>query len=138
MHALANTADKLCLDSECSLMKFVTDTITMDFQKRGEALVNAKIIEQAHHSIATEGQTDAPSADDNVEYHFICFVQRDGALYELDGAKKYPINHGASSEETFLSDAAKVIKANFFDKADGDMHFSVITLGPAQDDEDDM
>ena len=36
----------------------------------------------------------------------------DGSLYELDGRKSFPINHGASSAETLLQDACKVDTAD--------------------------
>jgi ubiquitin carboxyl-terminal hydrolase L3 len=135
MHSLINNAAQLGIEENSSLMQFVKDTQSLDFLQRAQALEKANVIEQAHHSIATEGQTEAPSADDNVEYHFISFVHVDGHLYELDGAKKIPINHGASSADTFLSDAAKVIQKNFFEQAGDDVHFSVITLGPNQGDD---
>lgn len=45
---------------------------------------------------AQQGVTAAPSADEEVDLHFIAFVHRDGCLYELDGRKAGPINHGAS------------------------------------------
>jgi hypothetical protein len=48
-----------------------------------------------------------------VDYHFVCFVPVDGCLYELDGRKDTPINHGATTADSFLADAAKVIKEQF-------------------------
>ena len=44
----------------------------------------------------------APSLEDNVDYHFIAFVEKDGILWDLDGRKTAPVNCGASSPETFL------------------------------------
>lgn len=32
------------------------------------------------------------------------------ALYELDGRKKFPINHGTSSPDTILRDTVSVVK----------------------------
>jgi len=29
-----------------------------------------------------------------VDHHFIGFVQKEGCIYELDGCKEFPINHG--------------------------------------------
>lgn len=34
----------------------------------------------------------------------------DGHLYELDGRKSFPINHGPSKPETLLSDAVRAIQ----------------------------
>jgi len=33
----------------------------------------------------------------------------------MDGRKAFPINHGKTSNKTFLEDAAVVIKKNFFE-----------------------
>jgi hypothetical protein len=44
----------------------------------------------------------APALEDDVDLHFIAFVQKDGNLYELDGAKPYPINHGATGDDNLL------------------------------------
>ena len=59
---------------------------------------------------AKEGDTAAPQAEDDVDLHFVCFVAVDGALYELDGRKTAPINHGPSSPATLLSDTARVVQ----------------------------
>ena len=40
--------------------------------------------------------------------HFIAFVPCDGFLYELDGRKSGPVNHGPTSADTVLQDAVKV------------------------------
>ncbi len=48
----------------------------------------------APQEAAQQGATAAPAADEEVDLHFIAFVQREGSLYELDGRKAGPINHG--------------------------------------------
>ena len=45
----------------------------------------------------------APSVDEDINLHFICFVEKDGHLYELDGRKPFPINHGPSSPDSLLT-----------------------------------
>lgn len=56
-----------------------------------------------HASHAATGQTETPDIADEVNLHFVCLIERDGHLYELDGNKPYPINHGITSKGTFLT-----------------------------------
>ena len=51
----------------------------------------------------------------------------DGGLYELDGRKPFPIRHGASSDETFLHDAAAVC-SQFMARDPNELHFSMLAL----------
>jgi ubiquitin carboxyl-terminal hydrolase L3 len=79
------------------------------------------------------------------------FSHVDGCLYELDGRKEFPINHGdkaqliiifenqpacfvlfslgPSSKETLLADACKAI-TKFMERDPGEMRFTIIALGP--------
>lgn len=43
-----------------------------------------------------------PTIDADVDLHFIAFVQKDGELFELDGAKEAPISHGHCEEGELL------------------------------------
>jgi len=92
-------------------------------------------IQAVHEEVAVQGQTEAPEADADVDYHFIAFVPVDGSVYEFDGVKPFPINHGATTDDTFLADAAKVIRDKFFAYGAEFGGFSVIALGPPNSDE---
>ncbi len=59
-------------------------------------------IEEAHTVVAQEGQSVVPNLDDDVNTHFVAFSHVDGSLYELDGRKEAPINHGPCSAESLL------------------------------------
>jgi ubiquitin carboxyl-terminal hydrolase L3 len=133
MHALGNNQSVLAPGADTIIARFWEQTKSMDHMARGQALADSHELASAHHVVAKEGQTDAPEADANVNYHFISFVQVDGSIYELDGGKQFPINHGPSSADTFIADAVKVIKTNFVEKLGQDFNFSVVTLGPAVD-----
>ena len=61
---------------------------------------------------------------------FICFVEREGSLYELDGRKAGPVNHGPTTPDTLLQDAAKVIRG-FMERDPGNVQFNLVALGPA-------
>jgi ubiquitin carboxyl-terminal hydrolase L3 len=55
----------------------------------------------------------------------------DGHLYELDGGKEFPINHGESSPDTLLEDACKVVQ-KFMARDPEELKFTIIALAPTQ------
>ena len=66
------------------------------------------------------GETEGAGTNDAQDQHFIAFVSKAGMLYELDGRnidaetkEAFPFCHGATSAETFLMDAARVIREDF-------------------------
>lgn len=127
-------------------------------EKRGTLLESDSAFTEVHQQLAQEGQTDANSGD-QVNHHFIVFVNYNNELYELDGRKSYPVNHGATSADNLLQvwndlvteeviymvsgdeydvwfinysqDAAEVCK-NVMQRDPDDVRFSVIALVPTQ------
>jgi ubiquitin carboxyl-terminal hydrolase L3 len=83
-------------------------------------------VEVAHESTAAEGQSEVVQ---DVNTHFVAFVHKDGHLYELDGRKKTPVNHGPSSKETLLQDATKVIR-EFMARDPEEVRFALTALAP--------
>lgn len=84
------------------MKKFLEKTVALTPAERATALEQDQSLASVHESHASSGQTATPDLADEVNLHFVCLVERDGHLYELDGNKPYPINHGASSKNTFL------------------------------------
>jgi ubiquitin carboxyl-terminal hydrolase L3 len=80
-------------------------------EERAFALEKSDEFAKVHASAAVQGQTAAPSADEDVDLHFVCFVSKDETLYELDGRNPRPINHGPIAAESNLAlEAAKVVR----------------------------
>jgi hypothetical protein len=75
-------------------------------------------------------------------WQFLLFSEVDGDLYELDGRKRFPINHGPTSENTLLEDACRVIKL-FMERQPGEVRFTMVALckappaEPVEDDDED-
>jgi len=129
IHAILNNAEKVGL-SKGPLYDFLQETRPLDKKARGIALAHCKAIADLHAGHSQEGQT---KVEESTSYHFVCFVCKNGKLYELDGSRptKLPICHGDSSPETFLHDAAHAIQETFMKGCDT-IAFGITTLGPAQ------
>ena len=62
--------------------------------------------------------------------HFIAFVAVDGDLYELDGRKAGPVNHGSCSPDEVLQKSVAVVK-EFMARNPDDVRFNMVALTPA-------
>ena len=62
-----------------------------------------------------------------VETHFIAFIEKDGHIYELDGRKKEPINHGECVPEGLPMLACLVIR-QFMDRDPENNKFTILAL----------
>lgn len=56
----------------------------------------------------------------------------DGCLYELDGRKSCPINHGPCTQETLLEGATNVVK-KFMERDPDEVRFTIIALAATLD-----
>ncbi len=81
-------------------------------------------VEEAHGDIVQQGQSEVV---DDTWNHFVCFVSRNGRLYELDGRKAAPIDHGPTSGDTFLRDAAAAVK-EFMARDPEELRFTIVAL----------
>lgn len=110
MHSLANNVDKVQLEDGSTLKEFIVKTKEMTAKVRGEELEKFNRIASAHEKVASEGQTAPPPPEENLVTHFVAFVHKDGSLYELDGRRVGPVNHGPTTPENLLKDAAVICK----------------------------
>ncbi|KAK9727689.1 Ubiquitin carboxyl-terminal hydrolase, family 1 [Popillia japonica] len=130
IHSVANNTDKIEL-TDGKFKELLDSSKDLSPEERGELLqkVAAQIM-HVHQELAQEGQTEL-KPNEAVNHHFIAFVHKNGCLYELDGRKEFPINHGPSTPETLLEDAARVCKA-FIDRESDDINFTVLALTAAE------
>jgi len=110
IHALANNKEILNIDCEKAFGKYLSNTQEMTPEQRAEYLKTDGSITSAHSQSAHEGQTETPSINDELELHFIAYIQKDGFLYELDGAKEFPINHGPANADNLLEKSVEVVR----------------------------
>ena len=51
-------------------------------------------LSSAGNSLSTANSTSSAASNSHEIFHFICFIPINGRLYELDGLKPYPVDHG--------------------------------------------
>jgi len=125
LHCVINARNQLTIQPGSYLEKFIASTLPMTPDEKAEYLAMDDDIDIAHEAAASEGQSEQISEE--VDTHFVCFTHVDGSLYELDGRKAFPINHGATSPSTLLADACRVVK-EFMDRDPAEMRFTIVAL----------
>ncbi|QIW99711.1 hypothetical protein AMS68_005229 [Peltaster fructicola] len=141
LHGVSNGKAKGFVQSGTDLDKLIVKASSLRPVDRAQLLEDTDALEQAHQEAASGGDTSAPSADDSVDLHYVCFVksEKDGHLWELDGRRKGPLDRGALSEDDdVLSQAAldKGVRAFLQREAKaggGDLRFSLIVLAQSLD-----
>ncbi|KAL2729436.1 ubiquitin carboxyl-terminal hydrolase [Vespula squamosa] len=117
IHSVANNMEEINL-KEGFLKSFLDDSKDLSFAERGELLdiliLNLMLVQ-------------APEEDTPVYYHFVAFVQKNGTLYELDGRKLAPVDHGPTTRETLLEDSVRVCK-EYMARDPSEMRFTVVAL----------
>lgn len=127
IHCLGNCAKEMGISAESKVGKFLAQTAGKSDAEIGAALAEASDLHVASEGAAAGGQTDAPEAEAQTDHHFICFVEKDGDCYELDGGKKFAINHGPT-EGNLLLKSTQVIKACFMDPQPDVIDFALMAL----------
>lgn len=127
IHSILNNLDVVQLKNGSVVKSFYDKAKDLSPEERGKLLEADTAFIDAHEALAAEGQTAAPPAESNVNHHFISLVNVGNELFELDGTKSFPISHGATNDETFLSDAARICKG-FIARDPTDVCFTIIAL----------
>lgn len=134
IHSVANNQEQLQLE-DGPFKEMLDKSVDMSPEERGELLQKTcgKIVE-THEELAQEGQSKMV-APNEVNHHFVAFVHRNGCLYELDGRKAFPINHGATTETTLLEDAVRVCSKEFIALDKDDVNFTLMALTAKSEDD---
>lgn len=113
------------------LDKLLKEAIPLAPAERAQLLERSQSLSRAHHDVASKGDTVAPQASDDVDLHYVCFVKtNDGTLWELDGRRKGPIDHGKlDADEDILSEKALALgPRKFLERGGEDPRFTAVAL----------
>ncbi|KAI9055318.1 hypothetical protein LZ554_000278 [Drepanopeziza brunnea f. sp. 'monogermtubi'] len=140
LHAVSNGSARVFVEGGSDLENLINDAIPLNPVERADLLYNSQALENAHQRAASQGQSHAPDAEDNVELHYVCFVKdENNHLWEMDGRRKGPLDRGVlSPEEDVLCEKALDLGVRKFlnreaEVGEGEMRFSLITLAPSLD-----
>ncbi|KXS19697.1 hypothetical protein M427DRAFT_131703 [Gonapodya prolifera JEL478] len=103
------------LDLGPTLTEFRDFTAPLDPETRGLAITNSEQMRQVHNAFAgsdpfvNEGVAQDPEDAEEL-FHFVSYIYRNGAVWELDGLRNGPINHGPATPETWISRVSTVLQ----------------------------
>lgn len=124
------------IESGSTLDELLNKSIPLDPVARAILLEKTPALADAHKEAATQGDTSAPDAQDDVDLHYVCFVKgKDGGIWELDGRRKGPIRRGdLEGSEDVLSERGLAVGAlKFLEREGGDLRFSAVALAGTLD-----
>ncbi|KAH8877849.1 Ubiquitin carboxyl-terminal hydrolase isozyme L3 [Schistosoma japonicum] len=129
LHAIANNRQHLSIKDGSFLSSVLDGFENKTPNERGAIVESKRELSILHEKSALEGQTEAPTPESKTNLHFVCFVEHDGSLYELDGRKNAPILHGSITSAGFLRDACNIVK-KFITCLPESVNFSLMALCP--------
>jgi len=108
---------------------------SFDAGMKGLTLSNSDQIRTVHNSFARqtlfEFDAKAATKDDDV-FHFVTYVPIQGRLYEIDGLKAGPVDHGGIPEGgDWVNTVRPIIEARMQKYTQGEIHFNL--MGVIQD-----
>jgi ubiquitin carboxyl-terminal hydrolase L3 len=138
LHTVCNGGARGQIQDGSDLQKLLREAVPLKPSERAELLYRSQALESAHADAARKGDSTAPSAEANVDLHFVAFVKsEEGDLWELDGRRKGPLKRGKlGPEEDVLSEKGQELGLQAFLKREaeaggGELRFSVVMLGPS-------
>ncbi|CAO3623206.1 unnamed protein product [Mucor hiemalis] len=108
---------------------------TADFppDMKGLAISNSELIRTVHNSFSRSDPfvneiVDPNAGKDQDVYHFIAYTPIHGALYELDGLSRGPVNLGACDDNNWVNLANEAIQRRMEGYGASELHFSLMAL----------
>lgn len=139
LHILSNLPEDFVIDN-----LILNKCLLSQLNKNITVKETANLVEQLEQNIqldsnfGSQGQTEAPDANETIDLHFITFVKgKNNHLYELDGRRTGPVDLGKStSGENILDDSKLTEKIQFYmDNTDEENkhNFAMMAIAPSLD-----
>ncbi|KAG8898636.1 hypothetical protein FRB99_007246 [Tulasnella sp. 403] len=116
------------------LRELLDFSASLDYETRGEVFTSSDFLRTAHNSLIPPSAISLsnlglPKSSEDA-FHFVVYLPHLGAVYELDGLKHAPINHGAFEEkgEGWAAKAREVIEHRIATYPPGSLHFNLLAI----------
>lgn len=119
-----------------TLDQIIKKSVPLGSNERARVIESTPDLATAHKEAATQGDTSAPQAEDDVDLHYVCFAKgNDGALWELDGRRKGPIRRGQleENEDVLSAKGLSLGPLKFLEREGADLRFSAVALAGSVD-----
>lgn len=118
---------------ESTMPRVLSSCIPLIPAERAKIIEDSKEIDSAYRSVALRGDSEVPeNADDEVDFHYVCLVKssKTGHLYELDGDRKRPVDHGPleGGGDVLSEEALKVVRKHISREQGANVNFGVLAL----------
>lgn len=130
LHAIANSDAIRAVKPDSSLAQLLSKARAESPAGRSALLEHSNALRDAHAATASQGQTVAPDAYDDVDLHFVAFVRSSsGALVELDGRQHGPVERIAHIESgDLLLKTAEFVQQHYMAVDSAQVQFNLIAL----------
>ncbi|KAJ1801057.1 hypothetical protein LPJ59_000591 [Coemansia sp. RSA 2399] len=118
------------MDIGATLKNLRSFSIDLPPDMRGLALTNCDELRTVHNSFqrieSFLNDIHRPATEDDDVFHFVSYVPVNGRLYELDGLKPAPIDHGATDD--WLTDVSSVIQNRINEYSQTEIRFNLMAV----------
>lgn len=125
-HVLLNLENEFqsLLSPNSMVNKFKKENASKNIEQKSQAFAQSSDIKSSHSNVVESGTTSHLVENNN---HFVAFINYSDHIYEMDGTKDFPINHGPTNSQTFLEDACREVK-KFMNRDPENPNFSLLCL----------
>lgn len=130
IHNMMNNRDILPFKKGSWAERFYEKTKLMNPDERAEVISKDTELFELHNKVSTK--CTAPLLAGKTDTHFGCFLEHGGNIWELDGRKPQPINHGKA--ENLLKQFGEILTKEFLNNLEGnDKHrISIVSMSAKQ------
>ncbi|KHJ83816.1 hypothetical protein OESDEN_16480, partial [Oesophagostomum dentatum] len=108
-----------------SFHKWLEAAKGVGIDQRSDLLASDPSLAAAHEEAARRGDSRQP---EEIQHHYICYVNKDGTLFEIDSRAPFPRMIGVTTGDTLVKDAGAACK-HLMEKLDN-VSFAAMALVP--------